>query len=272
MQILLTTAFLPGPIVATYDDTRSLYHRLVLEIPEYQVWLHHSPMEVYLTWDLQVIPHHYQNYGPGNGESSSVRNRLLRECGGSVMIVSDRQSLVKIPGVMMVARPTSSVYASSFPPETFQFPISKVFGFMMRNGHDEPKRSNGWRVNLCCGGQANDITVSGFRPKALCGDQIFRTDPDGEMVRLFLGKVVDGLCTCAKNMTTTMGKPHYTNLKRYLEYADQLRKFLYGKAIYVENITLQLLDLTAGHTCARHLDCMNDPRASYNRVRQGDAF
>ena len=116
-------------------------------------------MEVYLTWDLQVIPHHYQNFGPGDGESTiSVRDRLLSQCGGSVMIVSDRQSLVKIPGVLMVARPTSSLYSSSFPPETFQFPIAKVFGFMMRNGCDETKRSNGWRLNLCCGGQANDST------------------------------------------------------------------------------------------------------------------
>jgi hypothetical protein len=76
--------------------------------------------------------------------------------------------------------------------------------------------------------------------------------------------IVDGICRAIKRMSRAMGKPHTLNMKRYTEYARKLQEFLYAQESFVENVTLQLLDLTAGHSGVEHEDTSNDIRASYD--------
>ena len=65
-------------------------------------------------------------------------------------------------------------------------------------------------------------------------------------------------------MCREMNKPHSLNERRYKEYALQLQEFIFAQCSYVESITLQLLNLTAGDHGEEHVDVLNDHRASYD--------
>ena len=93
---------------------------------------------------------------------------------------------------------------------------------------------------------------------------MFQEDPDGPMVCVILGRLVDGVCRAGKLMCRDMKKPHSLNFKRYSEYALHLQEFLHGQLLYVESITLQLLNLSMGDHGEEHVDVCNDHRSSYD--------
>ena len=247
--------------VASLQGTRSVTHRLILRLPYCSIWVHHHPMEVYITWGLHTISHVYENLGHG-----MKTNKKLPLPSQSVFIVGDACEQACFPDTFMVCRPGSTIYDSCFPPEMFSFPLERFLDFMFRNGKPEKARSNGWRVNLGCAGLAHDsTTTSSFRPRTLYGESLFTKDKDGEFVRCVLGNLVDGLCDAAILMARHMDKPHILNHLRFVEYADHLRRFLYAKRFFAENITIQLMCLSNGHNGKEHCDQFNDPRAGYDR-------
>ena len=131
----------------------------------------------------------------------------------------------------MVVRPGSHIYDISFPPETFQIPIEKLFQFVVRHGKADATRSSGWRVDLSNAGQAfeegmNSNGNSFLWPKTLCGEMVFLEDPDGPLVRAILGRFVDGVCRSGKLICQEMKMPHCLNVQRYNKYALRLQRFL----------------------------------------------
>lgn len=247
--------------VASMDLTRKYNHRLVIRLPHCDIQLHHHPVEVYIAWNLHETKHIYENLGPSSTGDSCIP---IQHQGSSVFVVSDEGGTERYPQAFMVARPGSTIFDESFPPSTYQLPIGRLISFLICHGHSDPMRSNGWRLDISNGGQAQDTSSVEFRPKTLCGDKIFLSEPDGELVRMIIGKMVDGVCRAIKRMAREMGIPLSHNQKRFLGYADKLRIFLFAEVSFVENVTLQLLDISAGHTGVEHEDVSNDPRASYN--------
>jgi hypothetical protein len=221
-------------------------------------------MEVYIAWGLHKIRHVYENLGP-----LKVWPPPLESLDSSKFYFSDTRPIERCPDLCMVARPGSTIYDSSFPPSTFQSPIQALVEFVVRHGKADPTRSTGWRLDLSNAGQAfegntNDGAGDFKRPKILCGDLVFREDPNGTLVRAILGRLVDSTCRAGKMMCREMRKPHSLNPKRYKEYALMLQEFMYGEFSFVESITLQLLNLSLGDHGEEHVDVLNDHRSSYD--------
>ena len=250
-------------VVASLKQTRQVHHRLVIRAEAgFDVLIYHHPMEVYMAWGLHKVKHVYQNLGP-------IRHwpPRLDDLSAAKLLFSDIRPIEKCPNTCIVARPGSSIYDLSFPPDTFQLPIKSLLDFLVRHGKADPSRSTGWRLDLSNAGQAyeeRNLEGNFVRPKILCGDLVFREDQDGPLVRAVLGRLVDGVCRAAKLMCREMRMPHSLNAKRYDEYALKLQEFLFAKVSFVESITLQLLNLTLGDRGEEHVDIMNDHRASYN--------
>ena len=251
--------------VASLEETRMVHHRLVLRAPiGFNVLLYHHPMEVYVAWGLHVTRHVYENRGP-----LQEWPPRLDDLSSGRLILSDTRPKESCPNTIMVVRPGSHIYDISFPPETFQIPIEKLFQFVVRHGKADATRSSGWRVDLSNAGQAfeegmNSNGNSFLRPKTLCGEMVFLEDPDGPLVRAILGRLVDGVCRSGKLICREMKMPHCLNVQRYNEYALRLQQFLFGKSSFVESTTLQLLNLTKGDHGEEHVDILNDHRASYD--------
>ena len=190
----------------------------------------------------------------------------MAETESATMLLWDTRATERCKGLCMVARPGSTIYDSSFTTDTFKMmPIELMLSFLVRNGRPDDGRSAGWRLDLSNAGQAHEEIDGDFkRPRVLYGDRVFREDKDGRVVRYMIGRLVDGICNAGKQMCMEMGKPHSLNPKRYNEYARELQGFLFAKCSFVESITLQLLDLTEGHSGKEHVDVMNDHRASYD--------
>ena len=249
--------------VATIEQTRKVHHRLVLR-PNlgFDVYLYHHPMEVYIAWGLHEIRHVYENLGP-----TDMWPPKLDDLSSGKLILSDSCPVERCPSTLMVARPGSTIYDSSFPPSTFAVPIKALFQFVVRRGKADPTRSNGWRLDLSNAGQAFEENNQGHdfvRPKILCGDGVFLEDADGPLVRAVLGRFVDGLCSAGKLMCREMRMPHSLNPKRYNEYALHLQEFLFAKNSYIESVTIQLLNLSRGDHGEEHVDILNDQRSSYD--------
>jgi hypothetical protein len=256
-----TSTFWVNTRVATMEETRAIHHRLILRAEYCDIAIHHHPLEIYIAWCLHKTRHVYENLGR---QQHLIDNRPLQHQGSSVYVISDGGMTERFPDVCMVARPGSTIFDESFPESAYAFPMENLLAFLIRHGESDPSRSNGWRVDLSNAGQAQDTTAEEFRPRVLCGDDIFYSDLEGELVRAIIGKIVDGICRAIKRMSRAMGKPHTLNMKRYTEYAQKLQEFLYAQESFVENVTLQLLDLTAGHSGVEHEDTSNDMRASYD--------
>lgn len=252
-----------GIRVATLNETRSVHHRLILRPDRsFDIHLYHHPMEIYMAWGLHKTPHVYQNLGPLQQWPPP-----LDDLSSAKLIFSDMRPIESCPNIVMVARPGSVVYDEAFSPNTFQLPIQKLMEFVVRNGQADATRSTGWRLDLSNAGRSyepNGSNEARFRPKVLCGDQIFRDDPDGPLVRVVLGRLVDGICRAGKVMARKMDKPHALNAKRYEEYAFHLQQFLFANNAYTESITLQLLNLSNGDCGTEHMDVLNDHRSTYD--------
>ena len=183
----------------------------------------------------------------------------MAETESATMLLWDTRATERCEGLCMVARPGSTIYDSSFTTITFKMPIELMLSFLVRNGRPDDGRSAGWRLDLSNAGRAHEEIDGDFkRPRVLCGDRVFREDKDGRMVRYMIGRLMDGICNAGKQMCVEMGKPHSLNQKRYNEYARELQGFLFAKCLFVESITLQLLDLTEGHSGKEHVDVMNN--------------
>ena len=249
--------------VATLEQTRQVHHRLLLRPPcGFDIIIYHHPMEVYMAWGLHKIKHVYENLGPLDQWPPRFSDLTLGK-----LIFSDTRAVEKCPLTCIVVHPGSSIYDSSFPPELFQLPIKSLLEFVMHHGKADSTRSTGWRLDLSNAGQAQEENKSAdvfSRPKILCGDLVFQSDPDGPLVRAVLGKLVDGLACSAKLMCREMRMPHSLNARRYNEYALQLQEFLFSKVSFFESITLQLLNLSLGDHGEEHVDVMNDHRSSYD--------
>ena len=249
--------------VASLEQTRSVSHRFVLRLPFYGVLLyHHHPMEVYMAWGLHKIRHVYENLGPLDHWPPRFNDLTSGK-----LIMSDTCGVEKCPSTFIAARPGSSIYDSSYPPEVFQLPIKVLFEFVVRHGKADATRSSGWRLDLSNAGQAfeEQTEVDRFsRPKILCGDSIFLADADGPLVRAVLGRLVDGVSRSAQLMCHEMRMPHSLNARRYNEYALKLQEFLFAKLSFFESITVQLLNLSKGDHGEEHVDVMNDHRSSYD--------
>ena len=114
--------------VASLDETRIVHHRLVLRAPiGFDVLLYHHPMEVYVAWGLHVTRHVYENRGP-----LQEWPPRLDDLSSGRLILSDTRPKESCPNTIMVVRPGSHIYDISFPPETFQIPIEKLFQFVVR--------------------------------------------------------------------------------------------------------------------------------------------
>jgi hypothetical protein len=229
--------------VATLSETRAIH-------------LHHHPMEIYMAWRLHRTSHVYENLGPTSTPISPSEHS-----GGSTFVVSDSGPLERYPGTLIVACPRSSIYDQSFPPERFQLPINKLFEFLVRHGKADKTRSGGWRLEVSNAGLAQDKTSADFSPKDICGTDVFENDPDGPLVRAILGSFMDGLTIASKFFCREMGMPRAINLRRYEEYAQMLQEYFHGTKSDTESLTVQLLDLTAGHKGAEHFNVLNDSRA-----------
>lgn len=244
--------------VATLEETRRIRHRLVLHSPFCNIHLHHHPMEIYMAWRLHSTSHVYENLG---AESTPAP---LAISGGSTFVISDNGSMERFPHSLIVARPGSTIYDEAFPATRFQLPITKLLDFLVRRGRSDPTRSDGYRIELSNAGLAQDESSASFRPKDICGADVFLDDPDGPLVRAILGLICDGLTVASKSLCREMGMPRAMNHRRYTEYALKLQSFVYGSVSDTESITVQLLDLTAGDTGKKHYDILNDPRTSYD--------
>lgn len=266
---LLAAPVLPNPTpedtdwstakVASLHETRKYNHCLILRAPYCDIHLYHHPVEVYIAWRLHETRHVYENLGLASSSLPPPQHQ-----GSSVFIISDEGATERYPQTFMVARPGSSIFDESFPSTVYAIPIGKLLAFIVRHGKADSSRSNGHRLDISNGGQAQDVDADEFRPKTLCGDKVFLLHEDGELVRAVIGMYVDGICRAIKRMCRDMGMPHCLNHKRFLEYGDKMRAFLFAKESFVESITLQLLDITAGETGVEHEDISNDPRASYD--------
>jgi hypothetical protein len=245
--------------VATVEETRTLArHRLILRTEHCDVHLHHHPMEVYMAWGLHDVSHIYENKGLAPDTAP------LEECIGSTFVVSDTGPVQRYPGSLIVARPGSSIYEESFPAQCFSVPIEKLFNFLVEHGTSDPTRSNGWRLEVSNAGLAQDETADTFRPKEICGEEIFQLSPDGPLVRAILGNFMDGLTRASKALCREMEKPRAINMKRYKEYAQKLQEYFFAELSDTESLTVQLLCLSLGHTGKEHYDILNDTRASFD--------
>ena len=215
-------------------------------------------MEVYIAWGLHKVRHVYENLGPLDHWPPRMENLYSAK-----FIFSDTRPIEKCPDYLMVARPGTNIYDTSFQAQAFKLPIATLMGFLVRHGRSDAGRSTGWCLNLSNAGQAYEGEGS-FHPKTLCGDAVFMDDPDGSLVRAILGRLVDGVCRAGKQMCREMKKPHCLNERRYMEFALPLQEFIFDESSYVESITLQLLNLTAGDHGEEHIDVLNDHRASYD--------
>ena len=247
--------------VANLDELRNIHHRLLLRLPFCEIHLYHHPMEIYMAWGLHEIPHVYENHGLCTSLPSVYNPSILPS---STYTMSDIAPVQRFPNTLMVVRPGSYIYDESFQPTTFKLPIDKLIMFMWRNGHSDSTRSMGWRIDIGNGGQAFEQNNGAFRPKTICGTLPFESDQDGEIVRVILGKLVDGISKSMKLMSREMEQPLVLNERRYNGYAQHLQEYFYAEEMFVEHITIQMLDLSAGHSGVEHKDVSNDRRASYN--------
>jgi hypothetical protein len=164
-----------------------------------------------------------------------------------------------------VVRPSSDIFDSCFPASTYSAEHVKILNFVMHVGKPQSGRSDGYRIDFGCAGQAQNLDDYS-RPKTLVGADIFEKHPDGILAREWFGRIVDRLCLCGDRVSSQkMLMPTHKNKKRYSEYAAELNRFLFGTNIFIEHVTVQLLCLTAGHSGKLHKDTMNDHRTSYNR-------
>ena len=251
--------------VANLAESRSIHHRFVIKTEMFDVQLYHHPMEVYLTWDLHKREHYYENLGP---HTSSQQLHLPGTEGVAFLRFNDHQLVQRTKDpTLMVVRPGSPIFDECFPPEHFRYPILPLIHFLIRNGSNDATRSDGWRVNLCNGGEASELdgSTNKWKPRTLCGTSIFETDSEGELVRAIIGRIADATCKAAAMMTQEMGQPHFLNEQRLNEYAIPMQNFLFAEMAFFENVACQLLCLQGGHQGFPHLDEKNDPRPSYNR-------
>jgi hypothetical protein len=245
--------------VATLQETRTLcQHRLVFRTDHCKVHLHHHPMEVYMAWCLHKVSHVYENH-------AQLRDPTpLQESAGSTFVVSDVGPIERYPGCLIVARPGSTIYDDSFSSDCFSVPIQKLFQFLLEHGSHDPTRSSGWRLEVSNAGLAQDESSATFRPKEICGGDIFEKSSDGPLVRAILGRFMDGLTTAAKALSREMGKPRAINFRRFEEYSQKLQSFFFAEQFDMESLTVQLLCLSVGHGGCEHFDVLNDPRASFD--------
>ena len=250
--------------VATLQEVRMIHHRLLIRLPFCELHLYHYPMEIYMAWRLHETYHVYENHGLHSTRPSGQALPHASTGVSSTYTVSDNGPIERFPDTLMVVRPGSYIYDDSFPPSSFKLPIAKLIMFLWRNGKSDATRSSGWRLDFGNAGQASESIAGQFQPKLLCGTGTFDSDPDGPLIRSTIGVIVDGLCKGMKQMSREMGQPLVLNERRYQGYAQHLQDYLFAKELFIEHVTLQMLDLSAGDSGVEHLDASNDPRVSYN--------
>lgn len=220
-------------------------------------------MELYLTHDLHQRAHHYQNLG--QFKLDDLLHHRVKSV--PVVTISDQSKFVHIDA-MTVVRPGHSLYNCFFSKEIFATDIRRIIQFIIKNGcsQKDSVRSSGWRIEFGCAGQAQEEGFKGTdKPKRLCGTSVFQEHPDGLFTLSWIGKVVDSMCQSVKKIGVKTASPHHLNLKRFNEYANHLRKFIYAKSSFVEWIAIQLLCITEGQSGHEHHDTGNDSRQGFNR-------
>lgn len=266
--------------LATPHEMRGVTARLVMECPDFDIRLYHSPVELYVAWQLHEIVHQFEVKPNEDKETTLLRPTI---------IIPDVGDLPMVKPYLVVARRGGTVFENYFPPELFQIDIAALVRFIFKHGKSDPRRSTtttgrgsrtttgahqlsvpvlGSRFDFGCAGQASEPGLEYFRPKTLCKTEPFDVDKrKGETVLAILGRIVDAMCDCTHHLCDKhFGRSYTINRRRFMEFASKLRDLMYGKKADVEWITLQLLNLSHFQGGNLHLDVLNDPREGYNRT------
>ena len=237
------------------------HHRFVVFLPNYDIHLYHQPIEVYHAWDLHKIHHHYQNFG------LKSTNTLPIDFGTRPVLKIPRNVSVFHDPAFAVVRPKSTLWSQYFNHENdFTHPMTRILNFIVRNGKSDPSRSDGYRVDIGCGGSAYEKKAGGntWRPVQTYGLDELSNDPDFSVFKFFVGRIGDCVCKLSRRVSEINGKHHTPHPQRKREYSQVLRDALMAEDLDREQITLQLCNLSLNHSGAKHPDSKNDGRQGYN--------
>lgn len=254
------------PRLATQQEMASVVARLVIETEDFDIHLYHSPAELYQAWDLKSCYHQFEVL-----PKEALQQTMWPEAGllrnTQVMLSGGVGTLNRCRPHVIVARPGCSIYDESFSGDALAWDLRVLVQFVFEQGTNDPSRSSnsklGSRLDFGNAGLAMEPGKV-YRPKTLCGTDVFFRSKTGETIRVVLGRLVEGMCRACKRMAVEMGRPFVLNERRYLEFADHLRSFLFADEIYVEWITIQVLNLSDLQSGTRHKDDHNDERQGYN--------
>jgi hypothetical protein len=270
--------------LADDDQLRSVTARLVIECPNFDINLHHHIIELYVAWDLHDLTHHF--------EVKAIDRRVIQpklHLLRTTVSIPDGGVWHSVPPYLVVARPGCGFFDDHFHPSVFKIDFALISNFIFKHGKSDPERSTisttiedpssssttgatgrsnhilGSRVDFGNAGQASEPGFDIFRPKTMCGTHAFPDNDEGEAIRLMIGKIIDAMCNCTKNLSQDVGRPSVMmSARRFDEFSSELRKFLFAKHCVTEWVTLQLLNLSHDQGGEPHKDVLNDPREGYN--------
>ena len=168
--------------VATSNSMRVVTARLVVETDEFNLQLYHSPVELYVAWDLQRMPHQFEvvaNEATNNLSYSDKPTLIIPDCG----------PLHTSKPYLVVSCPGNPVFEECFPPEFFQIDLHLLVHFIFEKGTSDSSRSSpsmmncpvlGSRYDFGNSGQAMEPGLEVYRPKTLCKCQPLLDYPNGE--------------------------------------------------------------------------------------------
>jgi hypothetical protein len=246
---------------ANHDDMAEYQLELRLKQPNCLVKLSHAPLDFYSTWDLHLTEHAFV----------AMKCQVeTQEHGPYFHVPSTASGTARGPDIV-VARPGGTIFDEKIDINSLDVDLRELIHFAISVGEQDPSRSSGgFRVDGGCAGQSQEPgTVN--RPKSLCGQGYFErydaANPGkGPLVRAMLGRLLDRMHFAAKASADCEGKMFAHNLRRFSEFSQKFRDYLWADHFCFEWYTIQLLNVTHGHTGVYHRDKWNCVLVGYNQL------
>jgi hypothetical protein len=123
--------------LATKEEIRATGARLLVEAEHSDVTLHHAPMEMYISCNLDTRSHQFLVNKPDGPHEIDT---LVFE--RPTTTIPDVGSLHQMPGLLSVARPGCRIFDEFFPSDFMNYDLRTVIQYILRNGDTDTSRSD----------------------------------------------------------------------------------------------------------------------------------